>query len=98
MEFLTWGDAAIPASFTGGTQNNTINQGCYTALALDSSTTFTQSPAIYQAYANNTQGSAAGASTFLPAEGYHYIYTLGRVSGGTGQWAANLEMSGVIQG
>jgi hypothetical protein len=99
MEFLTWGEACVPASFVGNVANNTANGGCFTGLGLDSSTALTHSPALMQAYGANAQGSACGGSTFVPAEGYHYIYTLGYVTAGsTGTWAAGIEMSGTIQG
>lgn len=98
MEFLSWGDTCVPASFVGNCSNNTTNAINYTALGWDSSTTFAHSPAEYQAYTTSSNGSAAGGTTLLPGEGYHFIYTLGQVSGGTGTWAAGIEMSGVIQG
>lgn len=96
--FLAWGDYAVPASFVGSVSNSTINQACYTALGFDTSSAFSHAPVLYQAYANSTQGAAVGSSTFVPSEGAHYIITLGQVSGGTGTWQANIEMSGLIQG
>lgn len=97
MEFLSWGDYYVPASFVGSVANNTTNAVCYTALGIDG-TTFAHSPVQYQSYGVSTVGAACGGTTFAPAEGYHYITTLGQVSSGTGTWQANIEHSGVIQG
>lgn len=97
VQFLTWGDFAIPFSFVGSVANNTANQQCNSALGLDA-IAFSHTPVIYQAYAISTVGAACGATTFLPAEGFHFVTLCGSVSGGTGTWQANIEFSGVIQG
>jgi hypothetical protein len=97
MSFLCWGDAAIPVGFVGSVANSTLNQSCSTALGLDA-TTFSHAAVQYQAYAAFTVGAACGGTTFLPAEGSHGVTLCGSVSGGTGTWQANIEMSGVIQG
>jgi hypothetical protein len=97
-DFLTWGDAAIPVSFVGSVANNTANAVCYTALGFDTTTAFSHSAVQYQAYNVSTVGAASGASTFVPAEGYHFVCTLGQVGSGAATWQTNLEMSGVIQG
>lgn len=99
MEFICWGDTDLPVSFCGNCQNNTINAANSMAMAIDSSTAFSQSPAIFQAYAANANGPAVGGTTFIPTEGYHFVYTLGQTSGGsTGTWATGFEHSGTIQG
>lgn len=98
IDFIAWGDTAIPVSFVGSTANNTANAACSTALGFDTTTAFSHAPVLYQAYAVGTLGAACGGSTFVPSEGYHFVLTLGQVSSGTGTWQANIEMSGVIQG
>ena len=98
MEFLSWGDASVSAAFTGSVANNTTNAICYTALGIDTTSSFAHAPTQYQSYAVSTVGAACGGSTFVPTEGYHFIGVLGQVSAGTGTWQTNIEHSGFIQG
>lgn len=99
MEFLTWGECCVPASFVGSVANNTINGASLTGLAIDSTSALSHSPVIMQAYANNAQGPATGSTTFVPSEGYHYINLLGYVTAATnGTWSAGIEMSGSVVG
>ncbi|MET3441397.1 hypothetical protein ABIC94_002155 [Variovorax paradoxus] len=98
MEFLTWGDSCVSAQLAATVTNTTANALTFTGLALDSNTTISMPALVFQAYAGTASGYAAGGKVFELAEGYHYIYTLGYVSGGTGTWSAGLEHNAVIQG
>jgi hypothetical protein len=98
IEFLCWGNGAVPASFVGRVANNTANGGTYSALGLDTSTAFSHTPSMYQAYAISSNGTASGGSSFVPSEGYHYISLNGDVDTGTGTWFSGLEASAIIQG
>ena len=98
MEFLSWGDSHVSASFNSSVSNNTANSIIYTALGFNTNSVASMPPAVYQAYANSSNSSATGTEVFVPSEGYNYICTVGYVSGGTGTWAAGFDMNGVIQG
>lgn len=98
MEFLSWGDSHVSASFNSSVSNNTANSIIYTALGFNTNSVASMPPAVYQAYAISSNSSATGTEVFVPNDGYNFICTVGYVSGGMGTWAAGFDMSGLIQG
>lgn len=98
MEFLTWGDAAVPAGFIAAVSNSTGNAIIATGLGLSTTTAYSHQASNYQAYTASANGCASGGSTFVPTEGFAYLSLNGSVTAGTGTWTAGLEASGVIQG
>lgn len=98
MEFLTWGDSAIPASFIAQVSNSAANAITSTGLGVNATNAYSHTASNYQAYTASANGCASGGSTFVPVEGYAFISLNGSVSAGTGTWTAGLEASAVIQG
>lgn len=94
-EFVTWAGEAVALKASGGMANSGANVN-RTGISVDSSTVAKQGASAV------TIPLGAGASQAVVrdevglAEGYHYSYLLGYVSGGTGTWTGGNPFGWVL--
>lgn len=88
-EFISFGNELITFSADGYVSNSNANELTLSSIGIDS-TTPQEGLSAMQAYGATGNGPlAVTVHTSSIAAGYHFATLLGKVTGGTGTWAAN---------
>ncbi|MGH9168435.1 MAG: hypothetical protein ACRD02_11490, partial [Acidimicrobiia bacterium] len=87
VEFLSWSEEAVLASYVGYAYTNTVTASHTTSIYLNNLATLL-SRTLAETPTANLSDNVSQVASFSVSEGHHYVTVAGHVGAGTGHWPA----------